>query len=79
MNYDTEKIDEVVLALMYLTSFSENENHRSWKGQDWETLDRLYEKGFIANPKSKSKSIAFSDDGFKKSESLFKKHFEIKN
>ncbi len=75
MKYDTEKIDEVVLALLYLTSFDKNNNHRSWKGQDQEILDHLYEKGFISDPKSKSKSVAFSDEGFQKSKDLFAKHF----
>ena len=76
MNYNIEKIDEVVLALLYLTSFSESDNRRTWKGQDWEALDRLHEKGFIGNPKSKSKSVAFSDEGFERSKNLFKKYFE---
>ena len=76
MTYDNEKIDEVVLALLYLTSFSEDHNiHRAWKGHDWDTLDRLHEKGFISNPKSKSKSVLFSDEGFDKSKELFEKHF----
>lgn len=35
MNYNIEKIDEVVLALLYLTSFSESTHYRTWKGQDW--------------------------------------------
>ena len=77
MNYNIEKIDEVVLALLYLTSFSESDDHRTWKGQDWEVLDRLHEKGFIGNPKSKSKSVVFSDEGFEQSKNLFKKYFEL--
>lgn len=35
MNYNIEKIDEVVLALLYLTYFSESTHYRTWKGQDW--------------------------------------------
>jgi len=77
MTYDNEKIDEVVLALLYLTSFSEDHNvHRSWKGHDWEALNRLHDKGFISDPKRKSKSIIFSDEGFQKSRKLFEKHFK---
>lgn len=78
MDYNTDKIDEVVLALLHLTSFSENDYHRTWKGHDWEVLNRLYEKGFIGDPKSKSKSVVFSDKGFEKSIKLFQEYFELK-
>lgn len=75
MNYNLEKIDEVVHALLYLTSFSENDYHRTWKGQDWAVLSRLHEKGYISNPKSKSKSVVFSEEGFEKLKILFQKYF----
>ena len=77
MNYDIEKVDEVVLALLYLTSFSESDHKRTWKGQDWDVLSGLHEKGFIGDPKSKSKSVPFSDEGFEKSRNIFKKYFEL--
>ena len=75
MEYDNDKIDEMVLALLYLTSFDQKVVMRAWKSHDWDALNRLYEKGFISDPKSKAKSIAFSDAGFKLSEELFNKHF----
>jgi len=79
MNHDTEKIDEFVLALLHLTSFPEGNFNRSWKGHDWDALDRLFEKGFIGNPKGKSKSIVFTEEGFKESKKLFEKHFLLKS
>jgi hypothetical protein len=75
MEYDKDKIDEMVLALLYLTRFDQEVVIRAWKSHDWHALDRLYEKGYISDPKSKAKSIAFSEEGFKLSEELFKKHF----
>ncbi len=57
MNIDDDKIDEIVLALLQLTSFNDGVGHRAWKGHDWETLNRLHEKGFIGNPVSKAKSV----------------------
>ena len=78
MDYNIEKLDEVVLALLYLTSFKDNDYHRTWKGHDWEVLNRLYEKGFIFDPKSKSKSVVFTEKGFDKSKILFQKYFELK-
>jgi hypothetical protein len=47
MDIDTEKIDEAVLALLYLTL---HDGSRAWKGLDWEAMNRLHEKGFISNP-----------------------------
>ncbi|MEZ4691947.1 MAG: hypothetical protein R3A12_18040 [Ignavibacteria bacterium] len=39
MEYDKEK--STVLALLYLTTFSEKIGHRAWKGHDWDVLNRL--------------------------------------
>ncbi len=47
MEINNEKLDEVVLALLYLTAFNENDYYRAWKGHDWDTLNRLFEKGFF--------------------------------
>ena len=78
MQIDIDKIDDMVLALLHLTSFKEGEIVRAWKGHDWNSLNRLHEKGFISNPKSKAKSIFFSDEGLERSEKLFKEFF-VKN
>lgn len=70
--YDTEKIDDMVLALLYLTLHDE---FRAWKGFDWDALNRLYEKGLILDPKNKNKSVVFTDEGLAKAEHLFRQHF----
>jgi hypothetical protein len=75
MEYDEEKVDEVVLALLYLTSFTEHGITRAWKGQDWDVLNRLHEKGLISDPKSKAKSVGLSEDAAKESAQLFWKYF----
>lgn len=75
MDYDTEKIDEMTLALMWLVMQKDKYGWRAWKGFDWETMNRLSEKGFISNPKSKAKSVAVSDDAAQLAEQLFDKHF----
>ena len=72
-DYNEERVDEMVLALLYLTSFSERGSVRAWKGHDWNGLDRLHEKGLIGDPKSKAKSILLSEEGARKSEELFLK------
>ena len=71
MEYDKDKVDDLVLALLHLTSFREHGIVRAWKGHDWDALDRLCDKGFISDPKSKSKSVVLSDDGARKAEELF--------
>ena len=80
MDYDKEKVDEYTLALLYLVTHEKQEGFgaRAWKGFDWETMNRLHEKGLITNPVGKTKSVRMTEQGFKKSENLFKKYF-IKN
>ena len=62
MNIDEEKIDKTVLALLQLTLHDE---FRAWKGQDFEVMNRLFEKGFIHDPVNKYKSVALTEEGLK--------------
>ena len=78
MEYDKDKVDEMVLALLYLTSFDDKYATRAWKGMDWDAMDRLHEKGYISNPKGKAKSVVLSENGEKLSRELFIKHFGVK-
>ena len=77
MEYDEEKVDEFTLALLYLVVHDRQEGlgARAWKAFDWDTMNRLHEKGLITNPVSKAKSVGMTEEGFKKSEILFKKLF----
>jgi len=72
--FDQDKIDEVVLALMQLTL---HDRDRAWKGFDWDVLNRLYEKGLLDDPRNKAKSVALTDEGLKESARLFEKHFGV--
>jgi Domain of unknown function (DUF6429) len=73
MDLDTDKIDEAVLALLYLTL---HDGVRAWKGHDWDALDRLYRKGMIDNPVGKAKSVVLTAEGLAESERLFRELFE---
>ena len=73
MTIDTDKIDETVLALLYLTLHN---GWRAWKGHDWEALNRLHRKGMILNPVGKAKSVVLTDEGLAESERLFRVLFE---
>jgi hypothetical protein len=77
MNYDHQKVDEVVLALMQLTLHSDRGVTRAWKGFDWESLDRLHERRFIGNPKSKAKSVVLTEEGLRRSAELFEAYFGV--
>ena len=72
MQADTEKIDEAILALLYLTL---HDRVRAWKSFDWDAMNRLYEKGCIHDPVGKAKSVVLTEKGLKESERLFEKLF----
>jgi hypothetical protein len=67
MELDTNKIDEAVLALLYLGL---HDGTRVWKGFDWEAMSRLHEKGFITDPRSKAMSVLFTEEGLVRAEEL---------
>lgn len=81
MDYDKDKVDEMALAMLFLTHFNDTNKspYKAWKGLDWGVLDRLYEKGYIYDPKNKNKSSIFTNEGFAFSEQLFQKHFSFKD
>jgi Domain of unknown function (DUF6429) len=72
MDYDPDKVDEAVLALLYLTL---HDGARAWKSFDWEVMNRLRKKGYISNPVGKAKSVVLTEEGLKASEELFKRIF----
>ena len=78
MDLDTQKIDEAVLALLYLTTFRDGPVHRAWKGHDWEALNRLHDAGLIGDPKSKAKSVVLTEEGEARSRELFERLFLTK-
>lgn len=73
MDLDTNKIDEDVLALLYLTAFKEQKDWpwRTWKKHDWEAMNRLCTKGYISDPKSHAKSVMLTEEGYAKAKQLF--------
>ena len=44
---------------------------RAWKGFDFEVMDRLFEKGYIFDPRGKAKSVVFTVEGLARAERLF--------
>lgn len=68
MDIDNDRIDDAVLALLYLTL---DEDGRAWKGFDWDVMNRLHEKGLIFDPVNKAKSVRLTSEGIEASERLF--------
>jgi Domain of unknown function (DUF6429) len=68
MEIDRDKIDDAVLGLLWLTLHDER---RAWKGIDWATMERLHQKGLIANPVNKAKSVVLTDEGLRRANELF--------
>ena len=72
MELDTNKIDEAVLALLYVGL---HDGARAWKGFDWDALDRLCQQGYITDPRGKAKSVVFTEEGLERAKTLLEKLF----
>jgi hypothetical protein len=76
IDYDKDKVDEAVLALLYLGLHDVDEfGGRAWKGFDWDAMDRLHEKGLISDPRSRTKSVVLDSDNVAAAERAFRKLF----
>jgi len=74
-NLDQDKLSEAALAILGLSAFHDREIIRAWKGMDWDLLDLLYQKGWIADPKGKAKSVVFTDEGARLAKDLLVRRF----
>ena len=72
---DHDKLSEVALAILGLGAFRDHQSTRAWKGMDWDLLDLLYAKGWIADPKGPAKSVVFTDEGAGLAQELLARHF----
>jgi len=72
MDFDTKRIDDAVLALLYLTLHDE---HRASKGFDQEALGRLHAGGMIDDPAGEAQSLELTPDGLERSKKLFEAMF----
>lgn len=72
-----EKIKELTLLLLYLTSWKEKdisgEWNRSWKGYPFETLNELMDEDMIRGS-YRSKSVYITEDGVKNAKELMEKY-----
>lgn len=72
MAVDTDRIDDAILALLYLTL---HDRDRASKGLDRDALGRLHEKGMIESPAESPESVTFTPDGLRRSKELSESMF----
>lgn len=72
MDIDCDRIDEAVLALLWLNL---DVSSIAWKGFDWEAMERLYERGLISNPVGRAKSVRLTEEGLIEGQRLFRELF----
>jgi len=77
MAHDQRKVDETVLALLALWAFKDGPNWRSWKSFEWNVTDRLYEAGYITDPKGKAKSVVLTPEGLERGLALCEELFDL--
>ncbi len=70
-NLDADKLAEAALAILSLTL----EGRSVWKALDWDLMNLLHQKGWIADPISKNKSVALTEEGERLAKSFLLKHF----
>lgn len=75
MEYDKDKVDDAVLALLFLAMQDGPDGVRAWKGYDWAAMERLHLKGYIEGPRSKAKSVVITEQGKIKATQLFRQIF----
>jgi len=72
-----QKIKELNLLLIYLTSWKEEElteeMRRSWKGYPFDVLDALNDEDFIRGSR-RAKSVYLTETGIKEAKVLAKKY-----
>ena len=71
--YNSDKlrgqIKDLTLMLLYLNSFGDEGSQRSWKGYDFDDLNKLAEEGFISEGR-RAKSVVLYDEGVEKARAL---------
>ena len=71
-----EKIKDLTLMLLYLNSWKETrfgECYRSWKGYDFDDLNKLAEEGYISEG-LRSKSVVLYEEGIEKAKKLLEEY-----
>jgi hypothetical protein len=71
VEYNREKVDEVVLALMYLTLFDDDYGCCAWTSFDEDVLARLRAKGLVGTSGEINGSVRVTPEGLRRAEETF--------
>ncbi len=63
------------MALLYICSVEERGGRWSWKTYVWDITQRLFEKGYIDNPRGNRKSVLLTAEGEVTGKALAEKLF----
>jgi hypothetical protein len=72
MKLNQQKVEEAVLAVLWLTLHNDV---AAWKTIDWDTMDKLHQKGFISDPARRAKSVVFTEEGLAEAERAARRLF----
>jgi len=75
---DTDRIDEAVLALLFLTLHKDRPSEplwRAWKSFDWDAMMRLHAKELISDPIGRAKSVVLTEEGLRRCEEAYYRLF----
>ena len=72
MKLNSQKVEETVLAVLWLTL---HDGCRVWRTVDFDALDRLHHRGLISDPKTRSRSVVLTDEGLAEAARLAEKLF----
>ena len=67
--------ETLILSTQRWVAWGSKRRAHSGKGFDWGSMDRLHEKGFIHDPKSKARSVILTEEGESATRELFERHF----
>ena len=75
MDKRDEAIEELTLALMFLTSWTERQGElpRCWKGYDFDVLNALAEQGLISDSR-RAKSAYLTEDGVERARRALRRY-----
>jgi hypothetical protein len=78
LSSENEFMNNLALALIYLSSWKEDEVRMAWKGYDFTILDKLKEEGYV-HFSNRAKSLYLTTEGVKKAEAAVEKLKQVTN
>lgn len=74
MEYDEKLIDDAVLAL--LAAYASDRGD-TWKGYDFEIMNRLHEQDLISDPVNSNKSVWLTEEGLERGRQIAERMFGV--